>query len=131
MEDLMRTLLEQYVEGWKSRHIEAVLSTLANDCVVTECYGPVYKSHDRVRQWMATWFAAGGRVLEWDIRSFVGGRNAAAIEWTFRCWWREDEFAFDGASVARFDGGKIATLREYTTTAPLYEWQGEWIPQNE
>ena len=53
----MRMLLEQYVEGWKSRHIEAVLDTLANDCVVTECYGPVYKGRDRVRQWMETWFA--------------------------------------------------------------------------
>lgn len=34
--------------------------------------------------------------------------------------------AFDGATVARLDQGRIAYLREYATTAPLYDWTGAW-----
>ena len=119
--DLARSRIR--VEGWKAEHIHQVLDTLAHDCVVTECYG---KSRDRVRQWMETWFAEGGRVLQWDILSFVGGQNSAAIEWAFRCWWQGRELSFDGARIVRFAGEKIEALREYTTTEPLYEWQGEW-----
>ncbi len=123
---MMRTLLNQYVEGWISSRIEPMLNTLTNDCVITECYGPVYKGHDRVRQRMETWFAFGGRVLQWDILSCVGGKNSAALEWMFRCWWQECESSFDGASIVWFGDEKIKVLRECTTTAPLYEWQGEW-----
>ena len=122
----MRALLENYVEGWKSGRVDAVLETLADDCVITECYGPIYRGRDQVQRWMRTWFAEGGRVLQWDIISFVGGRESAAVEWIFRCWWQEREFSLDGASVVRFFDGKIEALREYATTAPLYEWQGQW-----
>ncbi len=102
----MRMLLEQYVEGWKSRHIEAVLDTLANDCVVMECYGPVCKGRGRIHQWMEAWLAEGGRILEWDIRSFVGGRNAAAIEWTFRCWRQEDDSRLMEPALRGLTAGK-------------------------
>jgi hypothetical protein len=33
---------------------------------------------------------------------------------------------FEGASVARLRGDKISYLREYATTAPLYDWTGTW-----
>jgi hypothetical protein len=125
----MRTLLTKYVEGWKTGRINTVLETLTERCVITECYGPVYKGRETVRQWMRTWFSQGGQVLQWDITSFVGGQNSAAIEWIFRCRWHGREFSFAGASVVWFAERKIEVLREYTTTAPLYEWHGEWKTQ--
>ena len=47
-------------------------------------------------------------------------------EWLFACIWRGKPGTFEGASVARLTGGKISYLREYATTAPLYDWMGTW-----
>lgn len=30
------------------------------------------------------------------------------------------------AAIARLEENKIAYLREYATTAPLYDWTGAW-----
>jgi hypothetical protein len=38
---------------------------------------------------------------------------------------REDR-SFLGATVATAHDGRIAELREYAVTAPLYIWEGDW-----
>ncbi|MGH2574019.1 MAG: hypothetical protein ACRDGU_11185 [Actinomycetota bacterium] len=52
--------------------------------------------------------------------------EAAIFEWLFACTWRGKPVEFEGASIAHFRDRKISRLREYSTTAPLYEWEGTW-----
>jgi hypothetical protein len=70
------------------------------------------------------WFGEGNRVERWEITSFLMADDAGVFEWRFSCTWRGKPVEFDGASVAHFRSGKISRLREYCTTAPLYEWEG-------
>jgi hypothetical protein len=46
--------------------------------------------------------------------------------WRFECTWKGEPGAFDGSTVARLDGDRIGYLREYATTAELYDWTGSW-----
>lgn len=119
-------LLPAYIEAWTRHDIPGVLATLAADCLVIESYGPVYRGTARVDQWMRAWFAAGGVVRGWDVRSHAMVGDLAVAEWTFSCIWKGENSQFDGATVARHNGARISYLREYATTAPLYDWTGDW-----
>jgi hypothetical protein len=121
----MSELLD-YIDGWRRHDVPAVLDTLAADCVIIECYGPVYRGPDRVEQWMRTWFGAGGTVDSWEVTWHGASNDLQVAEWRFGCTWQGDSDTFEGASIARLQGGKIAYLREYATTAPLYDWTGSW-----
>jgi hypothetical protein len=85
-----------------------VLAALTDDCVITESYGPVYHSRRRVEHWMRAWFGVGGSVDRWTIT------------------WEGKPATFEGATIARLEGEKITYLREYATSAPLYDWTGTW-----
>ncbi|WP_328988858.1 nuclear transport factor 2 family protein [Kribbella sp. NBC_01245] len=118
--------LRAYFDGWRRHDIPAVLATLADDCVVIESYGPVYRGKERVEQWMRAWFGAGGSVDGWEITSEGVAGDLLVVEWHFECTWKGSPGAFDGSTVARLEGGRIGYLREYATTAPLYDWTGAW-----
>ena len=62
----------------------------------------------------------------WDISDLfaAGGREGA--QWSFECTWEGNRSSFDGATVARVLDGLLVELREYQTTAPLYDWAGTW-----
>lgn len=122
------TLLERYIAGWRTHDTNAILATLTHDCVVTESFGPVYRGHAWVRRWIAAWFAENGRVIDWTIQDLQSLGDVETAEWTFHYTWRGEEKSFNGSTIAKLDGGKISYLREYATTAPLYDWQGEWRP---
>jgi len=113
----MNALLD-YIDAWRRHDIPGVLDTLAADCVIIECYGPVYRGRDRVEQWMRAWFGAGGSVDAWEITWHAAGSDFLVAEWRFSSTWQGDSTTFEGASVARLRGEKIAYLREYSTTAP-------------
>lgn len=118
--------LHAYIGAWGRHDVAAVLATLTGDCVVIECNGPVYRGHLRVEQWMRAWLDAGGSVEDWTITSSAAAGHSLAAEWTFSCTWRGESTTFEGATIARLEAGKIAYLREYATTAPLYDWTGTW-----
>lgn len=118
--------LRAYIDGWRHHDIPAVLDTLTDDCVVIESYGPVYRGRQRVEEWMNAWFAAGGTVDGWEITSEASDGSVLVTEWHFECTWEGKPGAFDGSTVARLEDGKISYLREYATTAPLYDWTGSW-----
>jgi ketosteroid isomerase-like protein len=118
--------LRNYIQAWTRHDIAGVLATLAEDCVVIESYGPVYRGHERVGRWMRAWFAAGGSVDAWDITSEASAGDVLATEWVFTCTWKGESHTFEGATIARLTGERIGYLREYATTAPLYDWAGEW-----
>lgn len=118
--------LHAYVDAWSRHDVSAVLATLTGDCVVIECNGPVYRGHARIEQWMRSWLDAGGSVDDWTITSSAAVGDTLVAEWTFSCTWKGAATTFDGATVARLEEHKIAYLREYATTAPLYDWTGTW-----
>lgn len=119
-------LLLAYIDAWRRHDVSGVLATLSDDCVITESHGPVYRGRGRVEQWMRAWFDAGGVVNGWEVTATAEAGQVLVAEWTFTCTWRGDVASFDGATIARLRGGRIAELREYATTAPLYEWTGTW-----
>ncbi|MBP2300882.1 nuclear transport factor 2 family protein [Azospirillum picis] len=119
-------IVEQYIAGWRAQDTNAILETLTRDCVVIESFGPIYRGHASVERWVATWIAEDGRVLDWKIRDLQSLRDLEIAEWTFHYTLRGEERTFDGATIAKLCGGKISYLREYATTAALYDWQGEW-----
>ncbi|HET6989462.1 MAG TPA: nuclear transport factor 2 family protein [Kribbella sp.] len=118
--------LHAYIDGWRRHDIPAVLETLTDDCVVIESYGPVYRGTARVEQWMNAWFNAGGTVDAWEITSSAAAGDTLVVEWHFECTWMGSVGGFDGSTIARLDRGRIGYLREYATTAELYDWSGTW-----
>ena len=120
------TRLEQYIAGWRAQDTAAILATLTPDCVVIESFGPIYRGHDRVTQWVSKWLAEDGCVIDWTVHDLRSSNESEAAEWTFHYTWRGKENSFDGATIAKLDDDKLSYLREYATTAPLYDWRGEW-----
>ncbi len=118
--------LTSYIEAWVAGDAERVAATVTEDCVVTECYGPVYRGRDIVLRWATAWFAAGGVVHRWEVTDHVVAGDREVAQWTFECAWAGERTTFDGATVARVSDGLVAELREYQTTAALYDWDGVW-----
>jgi ketosteroid isomerase-like protein len=122
------TQLEKYINGWRTHDTEAILATLTHDCVVIESFGPIYHGHAWVSRWISAWLAENGRVINWTIQDLRSLGDVETAEWTFSYTWRGEEKSFEGTTIAKLHEGKISYLREYASTAPLYDWQGEWRP---
>jgi ketosteroid isomerase-like protein len=120
------TPLSAYIDAWRRHDVTGVLATLTDDCVVIESYGPEYRGLARVEQWMRAWFAAGGSVDGWEVTMEAAAGDVLVAQWRFSCTWKGRSSAFDGITLARLDGPRIAYLREYATSSPLYDWTGEW-----
>ncbi|MBZ6384184.1 MAG: nuclear transport factor 2 family protein [Sphingomonas sanguinis] len=120
------SLLEQYIAGWRAHDVAAILATLTPDCVVIESFGPIYCGHDWVARWVSTWLAEDGHVIDWTVRDLRSSPESETAEWTFHYTWRGEEKSFEGATIATLRDGKLSNLREYATTAALYNWRGEW-----
>lgn len=122
----MTSALEQYVAAWVSQEPDRIANAVTIDCVITECYGPVYRGRDTVLRWAHAWFGAGGVVHAWDINDLIVAGDREVAQWTFDCTYGDVRSTFDGATVASTSGGLIRELREYQTTADLYTWDGTW-----
>ena len=118
--------LDSYIDAWRHNDPAAIAATVTADVVVIESYGPVYRGAPMVRKWADAWFAAGGRVLGWAVTDAFSTGDRIAAEWRFEYHWDGADHAFDGSTLATVHDGKVASLREYATTAPLYEWRGAW-----
>src|SRR4029453_4264991 len=121
----MNVLLE-YIDAWRRHDVNGVLATLTDGCGIVESYGPVYRGREGVEQWMRAWLGAGGSVDSWEVTWHGGTIDFLVAEWRFGSTWKGNSEAFAGASIAKLNGQKIAYLREYSTTAPLYDWAGSW-----
>lgn len=120
------TALTEYMEAWVAGDPARIAGAVEEGCVVTECYGPVYRGRDRVREWADAWFSAGGLVHAWILTDHFSGQDREAAQWVFECTWKGERGTFEGATIARYDHGLISELREYETSAPLYDWEGSW-----
>ena len=124
--EIAERLIRRYVEGWRKGDAAMILGAVSEDCVVIEAHGPTYHGKDQIARWVDTWFDAGGEVLAWEIRSLEVLGDSGFFEWSFACAWLGERYDFEGASIVRFKESLISYLREYATTAPLYDWEGVW-----
>ena len=118
------TPLLKYIQAWTAHDVDRIAAAVSLDCVIAECYGPVYRGRDTVRAWAAAWFAAGGIVHRWTVTDHFVTEDREAAQWTFECTWGGERSTFDGATISRNAGGLITELRQYQTTAPLHDWNG-------
>jgi hypothetical protein len=101
------------MNGWKSANADKILATLAEDCVITESHGPIYRGKEIVKQWIHDWHAKGNRVNQWEMTSFYKCDNTVIFEWLFSYSGPENNEAFEGVTVAKIKDGKIYHLKEY------------------
>ncbi|GAA1319816.1 hypothetical protein GCM10009591_37790 [Brachybacterium tyrofermentans] len=70
-------------------------------------------------------FPAGG-LPSWTLTDHFSTSEREAAQWIFECTWRGQRGTFEGATISRHEDGLIKELREYETSAPLYDWDGTW-----
>lgn len=119
--------LTRYIEAWVANDADKIVESVAESCVIAECYGPVYRGRARVREWATAWFAAGGIVHAWTVTDHFeadGGRESA--QWVFECTSGRTRTSFEGCTISASADGLIVSLREYQSTAELYDWTGTW-----
>ncbi|RGE22481.1 nuclear transport factor 2 family protein [Leucobacter sp. wl10] len=120
------SVLTDYIDAWVANDADRIAATVTENCVITECYGPVYRGRSWVRRWAQDWFAAGGIVHRWDITDHFITADREVAQWAFVYTWGGQRSTFDGATIARCADGLVSELREYQTTATLYDWRGVW-----
>ena len=120
-------VLDRYIAAWLAADPEAIAACVTTDCVAIECYGPVYRGRDKIQRWAQTWFAAGGSVHRWDVSDAFAAGDRELAQWDFECTWHGDRATFQGCTIATIKDGRLHRLREYQTSAPLYEWEGHWL----
>ena len=126
MEERIRT----YFQAWLNKDVTPVRDIFSEDAVYVECYGPVYRGVEQIIRWFTDWNRRG-TVLAWDIRRITVVERTAFVEWFFRCEYDGQPGAFDGVTVARFDGHmRNCELREFGSRAEHVHPYGEAPPQN-
>jgi len=120
------SVLTRYIEAWVANDPAKITESVTESCVIAECYGPVYRGRERVREWATAWFAAGGTVHAWTVTDHfeAGGRESA--QWVFECTSGGTRSLFEGCTISSSANGLIASVREYQSTAELYDWTGKW-----
>lgn len=114
------------MEAWVAGEPNRIAGLVTENCEITECYGPVYRSRDWVHQWATAWLGRGGVVHRWDLTDHFQAGERESGQWTFDFTWNGRRRSFDGASIVTTRGGRLHTLREYRRTAEPYEWSGQW-----
>ena len=118
--DRIRSVIDQYTEGWITADREKILNSLTPNCEIIESHGPLYVGTASIRAWIDNWHQAGGRVISWDITSFNSFEDGACYEWNFCCLWEEAKDSFSGCTIIKMEDDRIGFLREYRMTHPPY-----------
>lgn len=120
------SVLTGYFEAWVANDPDKIAECVSESCVITECDGPVYRGRERVREWAETWFAAGGIIHAWTVTDHFEAGNRESAQWVFECTWEGTRSSFEGSTVCTSANGLVESLREYQSTAELYDWTGTW-----
>lgn len=118
--------LMRYIEAWVASDPDRIAESVTESRVIMECYGPVYRGRERVREWAQAWFAAGGIVHSWSVTDHFGVDVRESTQWVFDCTSGGKRASFEGCTISSSANGLILSLREYQTTAKLYDWTGAW-----
>lgn len=124
-----KRLFQQYVNGWKENDSHKIIDSLSENCIIIESHGPTYRGIEQVRKWVEFWVKKRGRVIRWDIVSFVFHRKqkTAFVEWNFACNVNRKNYELLGISVVKFSDGKISYIHEYRMTKSPYNWKARQL----
>lgn len=114
-EKIARELIEKYFKAWKEKDLKMFLSVLHNQIEVRESTGAVYQGKKILGKWFASWNQGTNEVIYWEINSFGFDekREAAFIEWKFKCKYENKEYEFEGSSIVYFNDNLIFGINEY------------------
>ena len=118
-----KEIIQNYVDGWKEHREEKILDVLAEDCIIIESHGPVYRGKGVIKKWIANWHNQGNNVEKWIITSFHTCDNLVIFEWIFAYRGKKIREAFEGVTLTKIKNNKISDLREYRATAFPFMWQ--------
>ncbi len=93
-ETIARLVVQTYVDGWSEGDHVKILSSLDEECVIIESYGPTYHGIVKVGRWIDSWFGAGNTVNSWDITSFYVVGETCFFEWVFACTYAGSDVMF-------------------------------------
>jgi len=116
-----KTIIQNYIDGWKTGNEIKILNSLSENCVITESHGPVYHGIGTVKKWIADW-TKFNKIKKWDLISFYSFDHTVCFEWNFSYIGNERKEEFNGITIAKIENGKIVWLKEYRMTAVPYEW---------
>ena len=112
-EKIMEEIIRKYFACWLNKDEKPLTDIFAEDIIYSECYGPEYHGIRQIQQWFHDWNQKG-TVQKWDVKQIYISRNTAIIEWYFQCNYCNTPGAFDGVTIAQFDGNnKIYNLKEF------------------
>ena len=64
-----KSLIQNYMDGWKAGNEIKILNSLSENCVITESHGPIYHGIAMVKKWIAEW-TKFNKIKKWDLTSF-------------------------------------------------------------
>ncbi|WP_294403789.1 nuclear transport factor 2 family protein [uncultured Clostridium sp.] len=115
-----KEIIRKYFKSWLDSDISKLEDIFAEDVIYTECYGPQYRGIENIKKWFSDW-NTHGKVLKWEIKSFVEEESVTAAEWYFECRYDEKTYGFDGISLVTFNSeDRIIELKEFQSKAEHY-----------
>lgn len=113
-------VIRQYFCSWLKQDINLCKNLFAENAMYSECYGPIYRNKREILTWFRDWNKEG-KVLEWPIKKILIIRNAAIVEWYFKCNYHDKISEFDGVSLIEFDiQNKIKNVKEFQSKSKHY-----------
>lgn len=111
------TQFTYYTESWENKDLPQFLACLADEIIITECYGATYVGKTEAQKWFQHWTApAENHVVKWDILAEfeASAKNTAFYNWHFHYVYQGQTTVFEGLSQVAFsDTGKIVEIKEY------------------
>lgn len=118
-------VLRDYIAAWLDKDSSRLSDCFTEDIYYRESYGPRYQGLGQIQQWFADWNQQG-RVTKWEIDRVFSCGDSLIASWTFACHYQGQDHAFDGVTIADFDGEKIAHLSEYSSQLePIFPYGAE------
>lgn len=108
-----------FIDLWSMRDLEAILDSMAPDCVYHNIPWEPLVGHEAIRQGLAT-FLSSATAIDWQIRHIAEGRDGAVLTE------RLDRFLIGGKwleiavmGTFEFCDGLISHWRDYFDSAQL------------
>ncbi|WLR43407.1 hypothetical protein LC087_04300 [Bacillus carboniphilus] len=102
-------------KGWQTNNIDQVLHSLHEQCVVMECFGPIYNNKGQVHSWLTDWIENGDQIEYWGISSefYDSTLDVGIYEWEFKCRSKGGKYHFYGVSIVKYEENLIKEIKEY------------------
>jgi len=119
LEHQREKIIKEYFKAWLKNESHNFDDIFSKGIYYSECYGPKYRGIEEIKRWFLEWNKIG-RVLNWDILSFIHSNEKTVVEWYFRCDYKNEIGEFKGVSIIDWEEGKISSVKEFQSSLPQY-----------